>query len=67
MNKQPVRGVEADTPGDDAIAEHLLANPDFFERHSSVLARLKLPLFSTILAQRGSVSGMSDMGRYHTS
>jgi len=50
MNKQPVRGVEADAPGDEAIAEHLLANPDFFERHSSVLARLKLP------HQRGSAA-----------
>jgi uncharacterized protein YigA (DUF484 family) len=50
MNKQPVRGVEADAPDDDAIAEHLLAHPDFFERHSSVLARLKLP------HQRGSAA-----------
>jgi uncharacterized protein YigA (DUF484 family) len=50
MNKQTVRGVETDAPGEEAIAEHLLAHPDFFERHSSVLARLKLP------HQRGSAA-----------
>jgi uncharacterized protein YigA (DUF484 family) len=50
MTKQPVRGVETDAPDDDAIAEYLIAHPDFFERHSSVLARLKLP------HQRGSAA-----------
>ena len=34
----------------EAIAEYLLANVDFFERHASVLARLKLP------HQRGSAA-----------
>jgi len=50
MNKQPVRGVEAEPQGEDSIAEFLIAHPDFFERHSSVLARLKLP------HQRGSAA-----------
>jgi uncharacterized protein len=43
MSKQPVRGVEANTPPEDTIADYLLQNPDFFERHASVLAKLKLP------------------------
>src|SRR5262245_60255902 len=50
MSKQPVRGVETEPQGEDSIAEFLLAHPDFFERHSSVLARLKLP------HQRGSAA-----------
>jgi uncharacterized protein YigA (DUF484 family) len=50
MNKQPVRGVETEPQGEDSIAEFLLAHPDFFERHASVLARLKLP------HQRGSAA-----------
>jgi uncharacterized protein len=43
MSKQPVRGVEANTPPEDTIADYLLQNPDFFERHAAVLAKLKLP------------------------
>jgi uncharacterized protein YigA (DUF484 family) len=48
MNK-PIRGAEPPTQlAEDQIADFLVAHPDFFERHSSVLARLKLP------HQRGS-------------
>jgi uncharacterized protein YigA (DUF484 family) len=43
MNKQPVRGVEAPTLGEEAIADYLQLNPDFFERHATLLTKLKLP------------------------
>jgi uncharacterized protein len=42
MNKQ-VRGVEAPSVGEEAIADYLQLNPDFFERHSTLLTKLKLP------------------------
>jgi uncharacterized protein YigA (DUF484 family) len=50
MNKQPIRGVEPGTETEDQIAEYLVAHPEFFERHPSVLVRLKLP------HQRGSAA-----------
>jgi len=50
MNKQPIRGVEPGSVAEDQIAEHLLAHPEFFERHPGVLARLQLP------HQRGSAA-----------
>ena len=50
MNKQPIRGVEPGSAAEDQIAEHLIAHPEFFERHPGVLARLKLP------HQRGSAA-----------
>jgi uncharacterized protein YigA (DUF484 family) len=43
MNKQPIRGVEPGSLAEDQIAEYLASHPEFFERHGSVLARLKLP------------------------
>ena len=43
MNKQPVRGVETPTLGEEAIADYLQLNPDFFERHAALLTKLKLP------------------------
>jgi uncharacterized protein len=43
MSKQPVRGVEATSLPEDAVADYLQQNPDFFERHAQVLAKLKLP------------------------
>ena len=43
MNKQPIRGVEPGSLAEEQIAEYLLAHPEFFERHASVLARLQLP------------------------
>lgn len=50
MNKQPIRGVEPGSAAEDQIAEHLVAHPDFFERHPVALARLRLP------HQRGSAA-----------
>jgi uncharacterized protein YigA (DUF484 family) len=50
MNKQPIRGVEPGSVAEEQIAEHLLAHPEFFERHPGVLARLQLP------HQRGSAA-----------
>jgi uncharacterized protein YigA (DUF484 family) len=50
MNKQPIRGVEPSALDEDKVVELLLANPEFFERHPTVLARLKLP------HQRGSAA-----------
>ena len=58
MSKQPVRGVDVEalnsagdaTPNDEPstvseanIADYLQRNPDFFERHSGLLTKLKLP------------------------
>ena len=43
MSKQPVRGVEATTIPEDAVADYLQQNPEFFERHAPLLAKLKLP------------------------
>jgi uncharacterized protein YigA (DUF484 family) len=43
MSKQPVRGVETNLPPEETIADYLHENPDFFERHASLLAKLKLP------------------------
>jgi uncharacterized protein YigA (DUF484 family) len=50
MIKQTARGIHAAAIDEDRIADHLVANPDFFERHASVLARLRLP------HQRGSAA-----------
>jgi uncharacterized protein len=43
MSKQPVRGVEATNLPEEAVADYLQQNPEFFERHATVLAKLKLP------------------------
>jgi len=43
MSKQPVRGVDFEEVGEDAIAGYLQGNPDFFERHPGLLTKLKLP------------------------
>jgi uncharacterized protein YigA (DUF484 family) len=43
MSKQPIRGVEPGSLAEEQIAEYLATHPEFFERHGSVLARLKLP------------------------
>ena len=50
MSKQPIRGVEPGSVAEDQIADHLVAHPEFFERHPGVLARLRLP------HQRGSAA-----------
>lgn len=43
MSKQPVRGVDVEAVSEETIASYLQHNPDFFERHASLLAKLKLP------------------------
>ena len=53
MSKQPVRGVDvenpaapkldANAPSETDIADYLQKNPDFFERHATLLTKLKLP------------------------
>jgi uncharacterized protein YigA (DUF484 family) len=43
MSKQPVRGVDTNLPPEETIADYLQQNPDFFERHAALLAKLKLP------------------------
>jgi uncharacterized protein YigA (DUF484 family) len=43
MSKQPVRGVEIEAVSEETIAGYLQHNPDFFERHAPLLAKLKLP------------------------
>ncbi|HKE93119.1 MAG TPA: DUF484 family protein [Povalibacter sp.] len=43
MSKQPVRGVEVESLPEEVIAEYLQHNPDFFERHATLLTRLKIP------------------------
>lgn len=43
MSKQPSRGVDAPPLSEEAIASYLQSNPDFFERHALLLAKLKLP------------------------
>lgn len=44
MSKQPIRGVEMPAAlSEDSIAGYLQSNPDFFERHGPLLAKLKLP------------------------
>lgn len=43
MSKQPVRGVDVEAVSEETIANYLQHNPDFFERHAALLAKLKLP------------------------
>lgn len=44
MSKQPIRGVDLPAaPTEESIAGYLQSNPDFFERHALLLAKLKLP------------------------
>jgi uncharacterized protein YigA (DUF484 family) len=57
MSKQPVRGVDVETanaattiksdpspgPSEAEIADYLQQNPEFFERHATLLTKLKLP------------------------
>jgi uncharacterized protein YigA (DUF484 family) len=43
MSKQPVRGVETTSIPEDAVADYLQQNPEFFERNAPLLAKLKLP------------------------
>jgi len=43
MSKQPVLGTHPNTAQEAEIADYLQQHPEFFERHTTVLARLKLP------------------------
>jgi uncharacterized protein YigA (DUF484 family) len=43
MSKQTVRGVDMAPVSEDAIADYLQLNPDFFERHATLLTKLRLP------------------------
>jgi len=42
-SNQPLRDLANGSPTEDAVASYLSSHPDFFERHESVLARLKIP------------------------
>jgi uncharacterized protein YigA (DUF484 family) len=43
MSKQPVRGVDTTSLPEEAIADYLQQNPEFFERHAALLGKIKLP------------------------
>jgi uncharacterized protein YigA (DUF484 family) len=43
MSKQPSRGVTSESLPEENIVDYLQRNPDFFERHTGVLTRLRLP------------------------
>jgi uncharacterized protein YigA (DUF484 family) len=43
MSKQPVGRLDEETQEETAIADYLQGNPDFFERHATLLTKLKLP------------------------
>jgi uncharacterized protein len=43
MSKQPVRGADVTNLPEDAIADYLQQNPEFFERHAALLGKIKLP------------------------
>jgi uncharacterized protein YigA (DUF484 family) len=47
---KPIRGADAAPFTEDQVADYLLGHPEFFERHTGVLARLRLP------HQRGSAA-----------
>lgn len=43
MSKQVVRGLDSAADAERGVAEYLELNPDFFERHSHLLDRLRVP------------------------
>lgn len=43
MTTREARGLAAVDSEEESIAGYLQRNPDFFERHQAVLARLRLP------------------------
>jgi uncharacterized protein YigA (DUF484 family) len=47
MTTQPARGVAAGQTDEERIERYLGLNPDFFERHQPLLARLRLPHMRT--------------------
>lgn len=47
MTTQKARGLAAETTDEESVAHYLQLNPDFFERHQQLLARLRLPHMRT--------------------
>jgi uncharacterized protein len=47
MSTQSARGLPAGQTDEEKIERYLTANPDFFERHQSLLARMRLPHMRT--------------------
>jgi uncharacterized protein YigA (DUF484 family) len=43
MSKQPVGRLDEESLEESTIADYLQGNPDFFERHATLLTKLKLP------------------------
>ena len=43
MTTREARGVTAAQTEEESVARYLQHNPDFFERHQALLARLRLP------------------------
>ncbi|HEX7115563.1 MAG TPA: DUF484 family protein [Steroidobacter sp.] len=43
MSKPSARGLDLERPDEEAIADYLELNPDFFERHPALLTKLKVP------------------------
>jgi len=43
MSKQPVGRLDEESLEEGTIADYLQSNPDFFERHATLLTKLKLP------------------------
>ena len=43
MSKQPVGRLDQASAEETAIADYLQSNPDFFERHATLLTKLNLP------------------------
>src|SRR6476659_426066 len=47
MSTQTARGLPAGQTDDERIERYLTLNPDFFERHQALLARMRLPHMRT--------------------
>src|SRR3982751_6354226 len=47
MSTQPARGLPAGQTDEERIERYLALNPDFFERHQQLLARMRLPHMRT--------------------
>src|SRR6185503_4619696 len=47
MSTQPARGLPAGQTDEEKIERYLTLNPDFFERHQPLLARIRLPHMRT--------------------
>ena len=42
-NKSEMSADQADSPDEQSVADYLLAHPDFFERHQTLLTTLRVP------------------------